>query len=111
MKKPRQKAGAQYAGGKYAVCVHNGQVRFYRQPLRASVNWFTDGQKEVALARRKSGPDAPVRWTPAVEPFPQPVPESSRRPGRVGEVFAIAAGRVFLGSLPIPVIAGTTPPS
>jgi hypothetical protein len=62
------------------------------------VNWFTDGQKEVALARRKSGPDAPVRWTPAVEPFPQPVPESSRRPGRVGEVFAIAAGRVFLGS-------------
>ena len=30
--KPRQKAGAQYAGGQYAVCVHNGQVRFYRQP-------------------------------------------------------------------------------
>ena len=36
--KPRQKAGAQYAGGQYAVCVHNGQVRFYRQPLGASVN-------------------------------------------------------------------------
>ena len=23
MKKPRQKGGAQYAGGQYAVCVHN----------------------------------------------------------------------------------------
>jgi hypothetical protein len=37
-KAPTKRRGCQYVGCQYAVRIHNGQVRFYRAPLDASVS-------------------------------------------------------------------------